>query len=104
MIYKHAILRKFYSIHVPLPPLNKQQEIAAYLDTQCGRIDKIVDNLNDEIPLSAEYRTRLISDVVTGKVDVRGVFVPEYEAVEDVAGEEDINTDEEAEAEKNGIN
>ncbi len=32
-----------------------------------------------------EYRTRLISDVVTGKLDVRGVKLP---AVEEVIGEE----------------
>jgi hypothetical protein len=32
-----------------------------------------------------EYRTRLISDVVTGKLDVRGVELP---AVEEVIGEE----------------
>ena len=29
-----------------------------------------------------EYRTRLISDVVTGKKDVRSVAVPQYEAAE----------------------
>lgn len=36
-----------------------------------------------EIALFAEYRTRLISDVVTGKLDVRGVVVLEFEVVGD---------------------
>ena len=62
------------------PTLEKQKTIAIYLDEQCGRIDKIVRKLNNEIALFTEYRTRLISDVVTGKLDVRGVVVPEYEA------------------------
>ena len=44
-----------------------------------------ISNLSCEIILFAEYRTRLISDAVTGKLDVRGVVVPEYEAVEDSA-------------------
>ena len=50
-----------------------------------------------KITLIAEYRTRLISDVVTGKLDIRDVIVPEFEAVEDITNyenpdnEEDIN-------------
>jgi type I restriction enzyme S subunit len=39
--------------------------------------------LQEEIALFTEYRTRLISDVVTGKMDVRGVIVPEYENIEE---------------------
>jgi type I restriction enzyme S subunit len=50
-----------------------------------------------EISLLHEYRTRLISDVVTGKLDVRGVAVPEYEAVEEVVQEELAQTDNETE-------
>jgi len=68
------------NLPVLLPDLETQQTIATHLDKQCGCIDKIVRKLNDEIALFIEYRTRLISDVVTGKLDVRGVVVPEYEA------------------------
>jgi len=43
------------------------------------------------------YRTHLISGVVTGKIDVRGIIVPEYEAVEDngegITGEEEDMAD-----------
>ena len=48
------------------------------------KTDKIIDKLNEEITLFAEYRPRLISDVVTGKLDVRGVTVPEYELMDDI--------------------
>ena len=80
---------------VPLcvPTLAEQQEIATHLDTQCARINKVIEALNEEIALFAEYRTRLISDVVTGKLDVRGVVVPEFEAVEDMA-EDNKDTEE----------
>ena len=83
------------SLPVLLPDLDTQCIISTHLDEKCGRIDKIVGKLNDKITLLAEYRTRLISDVVTGKLDVRGVVVPEYEAVEDVVEVDDIEESEE---------
>ena len=70
-------------IKIPIPSQSEQLSTIAYLDKQCENIDKIVFKFNDEITLLAEYRTRLISDVVTGNLDVRGVVVPEYEAVEE---------------------
>jgi len=72
-------------ITVPVPSLCEQQAIVAHLDEQCGRIDKLIGKLNEEITLFAEYRTRLISDVVTGKIDMRGVAVPEYDIVDEIA-------------------
>jgi len=84
-------------LNTPVPVINRseQEKIITYLDQQCKRIDRIVFNLNNEIALFTEYRTRLISDVVTGKLDVRGVIVPEYEAVEESAsdGDEAANGD-----------
>jgi len=82
-------------IHVP--PLKEQQVIATRLDQQCARIEKIISKLNEEISLLAEYRTRLISDVVTGELDVRGVAVPEFEIVEDAVGDAEIEDAEDSE-------
>ena len=42
--------------------------------------------IDKNIELLQELRARLISDVVTGKIDVRGVEVPEYEPVEEEVG------------------
>jgi type I restriction enzyme S subunit len=82
------------NLPVLLPDMEKQQCVATSLDKQCERIDKIVNKLNDEITLLTEYRTRLISDVVTGKVDVRDVVVLEYEdMVENVVNNEETNDD-----------
>ena len=53
----------------------------------------IIKKLNEEIALFTEYRTRLISDVVTGKIDVRGVVVPEYEADSEETLEDDAETE-----------
>jgi type I restriction enzyme S subunit len=60
------------------PPFPEQQKIVAELDKKCGAIDRLVQKLNSEIGLFSEYKTRLISDVVTGKLDVQDVKIPEY--------------------------
>ncbi len=42
-----------------------------------------------------EYRTRLISDIVTGQVDVRGIEVPEVAEDELLALDADVRDNEE---------
>ena len=42
-------------------------------------IDEYIAKLKAEINYLQEYKQRLISDVVTGKVDVRGVEIPNEE-------------------------
>ena len=59
------------SIKIPLSTVQEQQQIVDYLDKETLRIDKLVDIESKRIILLKEYRQSLISDVVTGKVDVR---------------------------------
>ena len=54
-----------------IPPLSEQTAIVAYIDKATAAIDADIDRAQREIELLGEYRTRLIADVVTGKVDVR---------------------------------
>ena len=75
---------------VPCPPLETQRRIAAALDAKTARLDKAAQNLSIEIALLAEYRARLISDAVTGKLDVRGGAAPEHGIVDESTG---INDD-----------
>ena len=77
----HFTKEKLSNAPLSLPPRKEQDLIVGYLDEQFERIEIIIRKLNDEIALLTEYRTRLISDVVTGKMDVRDVVVPEYETV-----------------------
>ena len=49
---------------------------------------------NREIELLHELRTRLISDVVTGQLDVRNIEVPDFELVEELADEAEEPEDE----------
>jgi type I restriction enzyme S subunit len=61
----------FFDMPLPLPPLEEQRTIAAAIRTQTSNVDRAIASVLDEIALLKEYRTRLISDVVTGKLDVR---------------------------------
>jgi len=79
---------------IPLPPLAEQRTIVDYLDEKCWKIDRLIAAIRREIDLLREYRTRLISDVVTGKLDVRGAAIPEYEAAEEAAEATDVDTEE----------
>ena len=53
------------------PPLPEQATIVRYLDEAAVDIDDTVNRTRRQIELLSEYRTRLIADVVTGKLDVR---------------------------------
>lgn len=55
---------------IPLPPRPEQDAIVAYLDDQCAKVDAMIGKVQSKIGLLEEYRVRLISDVVTGKVRV----------------------------------
>ncbi len=54
-----------------LPPVEEQDKIVALVDRQCLTLNAAADLARREIDLIREYRTRLVADVVTGKLDVR---------------------------------
>ncbi|MBU2600495.1 restriction endonuclease subunit S [bacterium] len=56
---------------IPLPPLSEQQFIANFLDQKTAKIDDLTQNIQSQIETLKEYRQSLISNVVTGKIDVR---------------------------------
>ena len=53
--------------HFPIPPIEEQQQIAAYLDDKCGRIDAIIEKIGKEVERLKELKRSLINEVVTGK-------------------------------------
>ena len=50
---------------------NYLQKYSIYLKDEFNKIDTIISKSQQEIELLKEYKTALISEVVTGKVDVR---------------------------------
>lgn len=61
------------------PPIVEQRAIVSYITEISEKIDSYITKLKEEINYLQEYKQRLISDVVTGKVDVRGVEIPSEE-------------------------
>ena len=55
----------------PHPPFEEQADIVSFLDDTTRSIGAAVAGSRHQIERVREYRTRLITDVVTGKVDVR---------------------------------
>lgn len=85
-------------VWIPLPDIDTQKKIVEYIDVQCAKTDALIESINWEITLLKEYRTRLISDVVTGQIDVRDIEVPEFEYIADEA--DDVSDDENIDAEE----
>jgi type I restriction enzyme S subunit len=63
--------QSFYKAHILLPPPDEQIEIVRAVRKAQGPSNEAISALEKEIALLKEYRVRLISDVVTGKLDVR---------------------------------
>ena len=80
----------FYEIRLPVPPVDEQDKITTYLRQATSDIDTAIARANHEIDLLNEYRTRLIADVVTGKVDVRGAAANLPDEPEDLNESEEL--------------
>lgn len=77
----------FYNIRLPVPPVGEQEKIIGAISKSTADIDTVIAHTNREIKLLNEYRTRLITDVVTGKLDVREVAAA-------LPGEDSLGTEE----------
>lgn len=56
---------------LPIPPLSEQHAIVNYLQDKTSKIDKLISEKTREMEYIKELRQRIISDAVTGKIDVR---------------------------------
>lgn len=73
-----------------LPTHDEQVAIADKLDYLTVQTKAGISFFEKQIEHLQELRTRLISDVVTGQVDVRGIEVPKHESVDDVVAESEV--------------
>lgn len=84
----------FYSVYTVYPPYEEQCQIVCKIEEIEEKYRELIAKINQEIDCLHEYRTRLISDVVTGQIDVRGIEVPDFELVEEAADEAEEPEDE----------
>jgi type I restriction enzyme S subunit len=69
---------------VVLPPFFEQVAILNIVARQTSGLDTSISQTEQEISLFREYRTRLVADVVTGKLDVREVAAKLPDKAEDL--------------------
>ena len=85
------------NIRIALPPIEEQKEIAEYLNEKCSKINKIILQKERIIEKLVEYKTSLISNAVTGQIDVRDYEIPktdddvDFEEIENFS-EDDTET------------
>ena len=87
---------KMKEIPFIVPPADEQIQIVEYIESALPKYDDAICVLREEIRGLEELKTKLISDVVTGKIDVRDVVIPDYEYVD-----EEIDTAETDDSEEN---
>ena len=67
-----AVLMINFQIPFPFRPRSREQaQIANFLDRKTQQIDELISAEQRKIELLKEYRQSLISEAVTGKIDVR---------------------------------
>jgi len=83
-----------------LPPVTEQRVILDEVARQTSGLDAAIARTEREIALLREYRTRLIADVVTGKLDVReaAARLPEEAEEAEPLDEVDVLSDVEEDA------
>ena len=87
---------KMKEIPFIVPPADEQIQIVEYIESALPKYDDAICILREEIRGLEELKTKLISDVVTGKIDARDVVIPDYEYVD-----EEIDTAETDDSEEN---
>ena len=86
----------FYTVYTVYPPIEEQKVIVSVIEKKEKEFLKLRAKIEREVELLKEYRTSLISDVVTGQLDVRGIEIPDYKTEEDAKEADDKNNEEDA--------
>ena len=73
-IQQYLSRHDFEHLKVTFPPISEQQAIADYLDQKTTEINDLISGIQKSIAQLKSYRQSLISEAVTGKIDVRGVI------------------------------
>ena len=62
--------QNFNTLAIPVPPIEEQEEIAAFLDSKCSSINKLIENKQKKIDKLLEYKQSIIYEYITGKKEV----------------------------------
>lgn len=82
------------SVLILFPDIKEQKLIAKKLDQLFALVDGQIERIKQNISLLQELKSVVISDVVTGKIDVRNVTIPEYEHVDNIYDDNNEDSEE----------
>ena len=82
---------KMKEIPFIVPPADEQIAIVKYIKQALPQYDAAIEKLTEEVAVLEEYKNKVIADAVTGKIDVRGIEIPEYEFVDEDIDNADEN-------------
>ncbi len=77
----HFTSEKLANLEWPHPTPSEQRAISDHLDSRCAKIDALIAKSTEMIETLREYRSALITDAVTGKIDVRSFVAADASAV-----------------------
>lgn len=83
------------SILILFPDIKEQEHIVTKLDQLFALVDDQIERIKQDISLLQELKSVVISNTVTGKIDVRNIPVPAYEHVDDLTADDGEGNDEE---------
>lgn len=81
-------MEKMKEIPFLVPSADEQEAIVEYIPKMLEKYDLQIQKLNEYVECLQEYKNNLISRVITGKIDVRSIDIPEYDEVEESFDEE----------------
>ncbi|MFC7445610.1 restriction endonuclease subunit S [Mesoflavibacter profundi] len=79
------------TIYTSIPPIEEQIKISEYIQSELNTVTKTITTIEKEITLVEEYKTALIAEAVTGKIDVRDFKLPTEETPLAMVAEEASN-------------
>lgn len=88
-------MRVLEKLKIAYPDIAEQNEITSYLGDKCSSFERLIQLTKNKIKKLMELKNTIISDVVTGKIDVRNIPVPAYEHVDDLTADDGEDNDEE---------
>lgn len=91
---------KYCNLPIIIPPIFEQSDIVFFIEKETATINKTIVTIEKEISLVQEYRMAIITEAVTGKIDVSNfqiAVIDEYETYEELEEELDMASEDEVE-------
>ncbi|WP_405352715.1 restriction endonuclease subunit S [Fusobacterium vincentii] len=90
-IIVHITLRAIKAIKIPFISVEEQKDIVKKIDEYILNLKNLIALIEDKIKYFLSLKQSLIAEVVTGKIDVRNITIPQYEKVETILETDDID-------------